>query len=321
MEHRRSGAHPGHRLGGLQREPALGTPTPHGTPAVRLIEQLVTPRHRGGQRPLPERSQPVPPVSNPNRSSSRSSSCPTPSASTRAAASSIASGIPSSRVTSRATAGPVPYRVRSAYRRSAPGRRTARLPPTPPRPPRSPGPGRVSGASRYPRLPGHPPAAPGWSPAPAHHHRQTTALRTTPAAAPITCSQLSSTSSSCCRTSTRAIAPAAGRPTPGWSRTPSAAAVTGATSAGSRTDASSTSTPVGEPVRHPPGHLTDASRVLPAPPWTGHRHQPVLTQQARDLAHRFRPADEARQRRREAVYATRLGSRRSAPRRYHNRAL
>ena len=47
--------------------------------------------------------------------------------------------------------------------------------------------------------------------------------------------------------------------------------------------------------------------------WTGHRHQPVLTQQARDLAHRFRPADEARQRCWEAVYATRLGSRRRPP--------
>ena len=70
--------------------------------------------------------------------------------------------------------------------------------------------------------------------------------------------------------------------------------------------------PVGEPARHPPGYLT-GQPGLARTARTGYRRQPVLTQQAPDLAHRFRPADEARQRRWEAVYATRLGSHRRPP--------
>ena len=84
------------------------------------------------------------------------------------------------------------------------------------------------------------------------------------AAAPITCSQLSSTSSSCCPASTRASAPATG--VPGCSRIPSAAATTAATCAGSRTGASSASQ---APSANRPATSRatwPASRVFPTPP-------------------------------------------------------
>ena len=70
--------------------------------------------------------------------------------------------------------------------------------------------------------------------------------------------------------------------------------------------------PVREPARHLPGHLT-GQPGLARPARPGHRHQPVLLQQPRDLAHRPGPADEARQRGREAMHATRRGSRRRPP--------
>ena len=60
VQHRRPGAGPGDRLGGLQRErPGEHR---HGAehPLLRLIQQLVTPLHGGLQRPLPGRRQPVP---------------------------------------------------------------------------------------------------------------------------------------------------------------------------------------------------------------------------------------------------------------------
>jgi hypothetical protein len=132
------------------------------------------------------------------------------------------------------------------------------------------------------------------------------------AAAPITCSQLPSTSSSCCwRTSTRASTSATG--TPGCSRTPSATATTAGTCAPSCTGASSAShSPVGEPGRHPPGHRAGQPGLAdPARP--GHRHQPVLPQQPRHLAHRPGPADEAGQRGREAMHATSRGGRLGHP--------
>src|SRR5205807_2429604 len=83
-------------------------------------------------------------------------------------------------------------------------------------------------------------------------------------AAPITCSQLSSTTSSCSRASTPASASVAG--TPGRSRPPSTAAATAGTSAGSPAGASSTShTPS---ANRPATCLatSPASRVLPTPP-------------------------------------------------------
>ena len=60
--------------------------------------------------------------------------------------------------------------------------------------------------------------------------------------------------------------------------------------------------PVREPARHLPGHLA-GQPGLPHPARPGHRHQPVLLQQPRHLAHRPGPADEARQRSREAMHA------------------
>ena len=85
-----------------------------------------------------------------------------------------------------------------------------------------------------------------------------------PAAVASTCSQLSSTSSSCWRASTRASVPAIG--TPGCSRTPNAAATASGTCPGSRTGASSTSQ---APSANRPATrraTSSASRVFPAPP-------------------------------------------------------
>ena len=113
-----------------------------------ILEQLVAPLHRGRQRPLPARRQPVLRLaSNANRSSRRFSSCAAPSASTRAAASSIASGIPSSRPTSRATTArvsPVSANPVSAARARSANNVTASAPAM-----SSPGPDTGSGDSRY----------------------------------------------------------------------------------------------------------------------------------------------------------------------------
>ena len=100
---------------------------------------------------------------------------------------------------------------------------------------------------------------------------------------------------------------------PGCSRTPSATATTAGTCAGSRTGASSAS--------HAPSANWPATWLghragqpgLPRSARPGHRHQPVLLQQARDLAHRTGPADETRQHSRETMHATRRGNRRRAP--------
>ena len=64
--------------------------------------------------------------------------------------------------------------------------------------------------------------------------------------------------------------------------------------------------PVGEPARHLPGHLR-GQPGLARPARPGHRHQPVIGKQARDPAQRLGPADEAGQRRREAMHATGRG--------------
>ena len=67
--------------------------------------------------------------------------------------------------------------------------------------------------------------------------------------------------------------------------------------------------PVREPARHPPGHLS-GQPGLAHTTRPGHRHQPVLPQQARDLSHSRDPADEAGQRSREAMHATGHGGHR-----------
>ena len=78
--------------------------------------------------------------------------------------------------------------------------------------------------------------------------------------------------------------------------------------------------PVREPARHLPGHLP-GQPGLPRPARPGHRHQPMLLQQGRDLAHRTGPADEAGQRDREAMHATARSERRRLPHsRHHNRS-
>ena len=61
MQHRRAGAGPGDRLGGLQRERPREHRHRAEHPPLRLTQQLVTPLHGGLQRPLPRRRQPVPP--------------------------------------------------------------------------------------------------------------------------------------------------------------------------------------------------------------------------------------------------------------------
>ena len=221
-QHRWPGAVPRDRLGALQGERPREHRHRAEHPPLGVIQQLVTPLHRGRQRPLPlPAASRSPPASSANRSSSRSSSCATPSASTRAAASSIASGIPSSRVTSRATAGPVcsssakrasARRARSANSATASApRRLSRVIRVGQRQRRQPVPG----------LPGHPQRLPAGRQHPHIIGSRAAARAHSSAAAPITCSQLSSTSSSCCRASTRASASAAG--SPGCSRTPSAA--------------------------------------------------------------------------------------------------
>ena len=68
--------------------------------------------------------------------------------------------------------------------------------------------------------------------------------------------------------------------------------------------------PVGEPARHLPGHLA-GQPGLPYPARPGHRHQPALLKQRRHLAQRPAPADEARQRSREAMHLTSRGDCRS----------
>jgi hypothetical protein len=61
--------------------------------------------------------------------------------------------------------------------------------------------------------------------------------------------------------------------------------------------------PVREPARHPPGHLARQPGLAhSARP--GHRHQPVLLQQARDLTHRLVPAHETGQHDREPMHAS-----------------
>ena len=70
--------------------------------------------------------------------------------------------------------------------------------------------------------------------------------------------------------------------------------------------------PVREPAPHLDGHLA-SQPGLAHTPGSGHRDQPVLLQQARDLAHRPVPADETRQLGREPVHATRRGDRRGHP--------
>ena len=127
----------------------------------------------------------------------------------------------------------------------------------------SPGPGTGNGASRYAaslairsgsRLVARTRTSSQACSRPAHSS----------AAAPITCSQLSSTSSSCRRASTAPAPPAAG--IPGCSRTPSATATADGTCAGSRTGASSAShTPSANRAATRPA-TAPASRVLPTPP-------------------------------------------------------
>jgi hypothetical protein len=60
VQHRRPHVSPGYRLGGLQREQAREHRQPAEHPPLPLIQQLVTPLHRGRQRPLPPGRQPVP---------------------------------------------------------------------------------------------------------------------------------------------------------------------------------------------------------------------------------------------------------------------
>ena len=74
--------------------------------------------------------------------------------------------------------------------------------------------------------------------------------------------------------------------------------------------------PVREPARHSPGHLT-GQPGLARTARPGHRHQPVLIQQARHRAHRGAPAHETRQRRREAMHATCGGTGRRLPHSRH----
>ncbi len=175
----------------------------------------------------------------------------------------MASGIPSSRATSRPTVAAVvssspnpgcTHRARSANSVTASQSRAAA---------RSSGSGSASGPSRY-----------RTSPAIRSGSRLVASTRTSSApssslphssaAAPITCSQLSSTSSSCRRARARASASAGA--TGGRSRIPSAAATTAATCAGSRTAASSASH---TPSANRPAACratSPASRVFPAPP-------------------------------------------------------
>ena len=310
MQHHLPGARPGDRLGRLQRErPREHRHRPEHPPLI-LAQQPVAPLHRRRQRPVPPRRQPVParqqaePVIEPVRQLRHSQRLH-----------------PRRRQLDRQRH---PVQPRHQPRHHRPGlarparncasawRARSANSATASDPPASPGspPGRVSGPSRYRA-----------SPATASGSRLVASTRTSSqaasspahssAAAPITCSQLSSTSSSCRRARTRASTSAAG--TPGCSRTPSAAATTPRTCAGSlHRGQLRQPRPVGEPARHRPGHLAGQPGLAhPARP--GHRHQPVLLQQARDLAHRPVPADEARQRGREAMHATGRGDRRRLP--------
>ena len=93
--------------------------------------------------------------------------------------------------------------------------------------------------------------------------------------------------------------------TPGCSRTPSAAATTAHQRRVPDRRQLRQPHPVREPRRHPPGHLP-GQPGLARPARPGHRHQPGLTQQARDLTHRLGPAHETRQRSPEAMHATGL---------------
>ena len=70
--------------------------------------------------------------------------------------------------------------------------------------------------------------------------------------------------------------------------------------------------PVSEPARHRPRHLP-GQPGLAHPAGPGHRHQPVLRQQVRDLARRACQADKAGQYGREAMHATGGGFRRGHP--------
>ena len=59
-QHREPAVRPGDRLGALQRErPREHRQRPERPPLI-LVQQLIAPFHRGGQGPLPGRSQPVP---------------------------------------------------------------------------------------------------------------------------------------------------------------------------------------------------------------------------------------------------------------------
>ena len=83
-------------------------------------------------------------------------------------------------------------------------------------------------------------------------------------AADTTCSKLSSTSRSCL--SRRYSTSVSSALSPGWSRSPSACAITGTTSSGSRTGASWTkAAPLANRSLRPPASCR-ASRVLPVPP-------------------------------------------------------
>ena len=185
------------------------------------------------------------PASSRNRSSSRAASCPVPRAFSRAAASSRASGMPSSRRQISLTSATLPSvsvnpgRARPARSQNS---RTASAAPTAARS-SSPGGGRASGGTgqvaspltpsrlwlvAMMRIPGQP--------------RSSALARS--ATASSTCSQLSSTSSSSRSTAQAMIASVSVRP--GCSRTPSVVAVSGSTSSGPVSWASSTSqTPSG----------------------------------------------------------------------------
>ena len=117
------------------------------------------------------------------------------------------------------------------------------------------------------RLPATPPSRlsqkadqPGWP----SRKAAASSLTHSSAAAPITCSQLSTTSTSCCRASTRTSISAT--ETPGCSRTPSIAATAAVTCAPSCTSASSASHAPSANRASIRRATSPASRVLPTAP-------------------------------------------------------
>ena len=205
-----------------------------------------------------------PPVSSANRSSSRASSSAAGITRSRAAASSMASGMPSSRRQIR------PATCAEARPRPAapPARRRGRPAAAPPRWPGSP-----QGRRRRPgcpaTAPGTPaprrcPAAPGWSPAVPGSDNPAAARRPAWRRRPMTCSQLSSSTSRLCPPTASTSVSSTGRP--GSCRTPSTSATATATRSGSVSGARSANhTPSPAPSASPAATCT-ASRVLPAPP-------------------------------------------------------